>query len=45
MDHEVGPESSSSTACLHTAEYDYLFEGHKVFEYQNEIDLLNGRGI
>ena len=26
---------------LHTVEYHYLFEGHKVFEYQTEADLLN----
>ena len=30
--------------CLHTAEYHYLFEGHKVFGYQTERDLLNEPG-
>ena len=32
------------TSCLHTAEYHYLFEGHKIFEYQTKTDLLNGCG-
>ena len=26
---------------LQTAEYDYLFGGHEVFQYQTETDLLN----
>ena len=30
--------------CLQTAKYHYLFEGHKVFEYQTKTDLLNGPG-
>ena len=41
-----GPQTCSRkfqfSCCLHSAEYHYLFEGHKLFEYQTEADLLNG---
>ena len=40
-----GPRSCSRefqfSCCLHNGEYHYLVEGHKVFEYQTETDLLN----
>ena len=35
---------SQFICCLHTAEYHYLFECCKVFEYQTETDLLNRPG-
>ena len=35
---------SQFICCLHTAEYHYLFECRKVFEYQTETDLLNRPG-
>ena len=35
---------NSSSAAVYTAKCHYLFEGHKVFEYQTEADLLNGPG-
>ena len=45
MDHKLVLENSSSApACLHTAEYHYLLEGHKEFEYQTETDLLSEPG-
>ena len=38
FDH--GPQTCSRkfqfSCCLHSAEYHYLFEGHKLFEYQTE---------
>ena len=40
MVHELVFENSSSAAA-YTAEYHYLFEDRKVFEYQTETDLLN----
>ena len=36
MDHKVVFENSSSAA-----EYYFLFEGHKLFEYQTETYLLS----
>ena len=40
-----GPETCSwkfqFSCCLHTAEYRFLFEGRKVFEYHIKTDLLN----
>ena len=45
--NDHGPQSCSRkfqlSCCLHTVEYHYLFESHKVFEYQTETDLLNLR--
>ena len=32
------------SCCLHTVKYHYLVEGHKVYEYHTETDLLNVTG-
>ena len=46
MDLKLVLENSSSAAVytLPTAKYHYVFEGHKIFEYQTETDILNGFG-
>ena len=38
------PPKFQFNSCLHTAEYDHLFEGRKLFEYQTGTDLLKGPG-
>ena len=45
MNHEFGLEIPVRLlCCLHTGECHYLFEGHKVCEYQADADLLNECG-
>ena len=45
MEHILVLENFNSAAVLHTVKYHYLFEGHKVFEYETDTDLLNKPGI
>ena len=44
MDHKLVLDSSSAALYTLRNQYHYIFEGHKVIEYQTGADVLNGPG-